>query len=376
MKALHFGAGNIGRGFIGLVLRQAHFEVCFADVNDQIINEIKHRNRYTVEVMSDISTLIEVSGVSALHSVKDTEELFKVCLEVDLITTAVGVNILPVIAKTLLPVLKKRFELKITKPLNIIACENTIGGSDQIKQALWDQLTPEEKEFISETVGFPNSAVDRIVPNQKNEDPLWVKVEPFYEWVIDQSQMKGQLEIESVHFVQDLEAYIERKLFTVNTGHASCAYIAYLKGYHTIREAIADREIENQVRSVLAETGALLVKKHGFNALEHQSYIDKTIERFKNPAIIDEVTRVARSPLRKLSRQDRFIRPLVECLDLDLSAQYLKLMVHAILKYDYDKDDEALQCQAELKTLRLPEFFNKVSGLEPSSKASQYLCDA
>lgn len=374
MKAVHFGAGNIGRGFIGLLLRQSNFDLTFADVSDVLIDELKRRNAYTVEEMSETRNVIEVSGVNALHSVKDSQELFQTLLEVDLVTTAVGPNVLPIIAKTLLPVLKKKFEDKNTKLLNIVACENTIGGSDQIKAALWDQLNDDEKNFVSKYVGFPNSAVDRIVPNQKNDDPLWVKVEPFYEWVIDQSEIKGDLAIKGANFVSNLEAYIERKLFTVNTGHASCAYAAYQKGYQTILEAISDPEIETHVRNVLNETGALMVKKHKFDALDHAAYIDKTIKRFKNPAIIDEVVRVARSPMRKLSRQDRFIRPLVECIDYQLKTDGLVKAIHSVLDFDYLEDTEAVQVQNLKKELSKANFYLQVSGLEKDSEASKLLC--
>ncbi len=374
MKAVHFGAGNIGRGFIGLLLRQSNFDLCFADVSDVLIDELKRRNSYSVEEMSDISNVIEVSGVSALHSLKDSQELFQTLSEANLVTTAVGPNVLPIIAKTLVPVLKKKVETNNTKFLNIVACENTIGGSDQIKNALWDQLTEAEQKFVSTYVGFPNSAVDRIVPNQKNDDVLWVKVEPFYEWVIDQTQIKGDLPIKGAHFVENLEAYIERKLFTVNTGHASCAYAAYAKGYTTILEAISDKDIEEHVKAVLSETGALMVKKHGFDANEHAAYIEKTIKRFKNPAIIDEVVRVGRSPMRKLSRQDRFIRPLVECIENDLKTDALVNAIHSVLSFDYAEDAEAMQLQALKKELNCSEFYEKVSGLESTSKANQLLC--
>ncbi len=375
MKAVHFGAGNIGRGFIGLLLRQSNFELTFADVSDVLIDELKRRNSYSVEEMSDVSKVIEVSGVNALHSAKDSDELFQTLLEADLVTTAVGPNVLPIIARTLLPVLKKKAETNNKHFLNIVACENTIGGSDQIKAALWDQLSTEEQRFISATVGFPNSAVDRIVPNQKNDDVLWVKVEPFYEWVIDETEIKGKLDIQGAHFVSNLEAYIERKLFTVNTGHASCAYAAYQKGYQTILEAISDESIETHVRAVLNETGALMVKKHGFDADEHAAYIDKTVKRFKNPAIVDEVVRVARSPLRKLSRQDRFIRPLVECIENNLSTDALVKAIHSVLDFDYAEDAEAMQVQAYKKELSPSEFYEKVSGLDKDSKASKLLCD-
>ena len=39
-KAIQFGAGNIGRGFIGAVLEQAGYHVVFADVNEQVVERL------------------------------------------------------------------------------------------------------------------------------------------------------------------------------------------------------------------------------------------------------------------------------------------------------------------------------------------------
>lgn len=141
-------------------------------------------------------------------------------------------------------------------------------------------------------------------------------VEPFYEWVVDSSQMiPGYTPIEGVHYVDNLEPYIERKLFTVNTGHCSAAYLGFLRGYETIQQAMADEALTAQVREVLEETGAVLIQKHGFDQAEHSKYIDKILERFRNPALTDEVSRVGRSPLRKLSPNDRLVSPALQAYD-------------------------------------------------------------
>ena len=180
--------------------------------------------------------------------------------------------------------------------LHIIACENAIGGSSQLKEHVYGKLDDETKRKADQLVAFPDAAVDRIVPLQQHEDRLKVVVEPFYEWAVDRSQMfEDYVPVEGIHYVDRLEPYIERKLFTVNTGHCSAAYVGFLKGYETIQDAMKDEAVAGHVRAVLEETGAALIHKHGFNPSEHQAYIDTILERFRNPALTDEVSRVGRS---------------------------------------------------------------------------------
>lgn len=242
MKAVHFGAGNIGRGFIGLILSQAGYQVCFSDVNDSLVELLQERKAYTVRLANESQDTFLVEGVTAING-KHLDDVAEAVSQADLITTAVGVNILKHIAPGIAKGLEKRAEREAA-PLHIIACENAIGGSTQLKEHVYSHLSPEVTEKVSRTVAFPDAAVDRIVPIQHNEDPLEVKVEPFYEWVVDESQMiPGFHRIEGVHYVSRLQSYIERKLFTVNTGHCVAAYLGYIEGFATIQEAMADSSI-------------------------------------------------------------------------------------------------------------------------------------
>lgn len=159
------------------------------------------------------------------------------------------------------------------------------------------------------------------------------------------------------------EAYIERKLFTVNTGHATLAYAAYQKGYTTILDATQDPSILALVQAVLDETGALMVDKHGFDAKEHRQYVEKTINRFKNPAIVDEVVRVARSPLRKLSRHDRFIQPMFEAQAHGLKTTALLEAIENVLAYNSPEDPEAITLQEKIMALGKRQAFSEISGL-------------
>ncbi|WP_248929566.1 mannitol-1-phosphate 5-dehydrogenase [Paenibacillus hamazuiensis] len=362
MKALHFGAGNIGRGFIGLVLSQAGYEVCFSDVNDSLVELLREKRAYTVRLANAAQETFRVSNVTAING-KNPEDVAEAVAQADLVTTAVGVNILKHIAEGIAQGLAKRAQ-RGAAPLHIIACENAIGGSSQLKEHIYGHLSPELREYADRNAAFPDSAVDRIVPIQTNEDPLEVKVEPFYEWVVDESQtIPGFHRIEGVHYVSELEPYIERKLFTVNTGHCFAAYMGYLQGFGTIQEAMANSEIAANVRHTMEETGALLVKKYGFDREEHQQYIDTILDRFANPYLTDHIERIGRSPIRKISRNDRFVRPALQAFELGLPTQYLTMAIAAALLFDVAADPEAMEIQRSLSEDGLGQTITKYTSL-------------
>ncbi|KJD38884.1 mannitol-1-phosphate 5-dehydrogenase [Paenibacillus polymyxa] len=349
MRAVHFGAGNIGRGFIGLILSRAGYEVVFSDVNETLVSELRRRKQYTVELANDTKDTETVTNVTAIDG-RDASAVADAVDHADLVTTAVGVSILRHIAAGIAEGIARRVE-RGAGPLHVIACENAIGGSAQLKEhvfALLDEATRAKAEV---SVYFPNAAVDRIVPIQHHEDPLHVQVEPFYEWVVDRSQMApDHQEIEGILYVQDMEPYIERKLFTVNTGHCVAAYIGYVAGYATIQEAMKDTKVVDSIHGALEETGAVLVKRFGLNQGEHKKYIAKILDRFRNPNLTDEVTRVGRSPLRKLSPNDRLVRPALQAQEYGIPTDHLALGMAAACKFDITEDPEAVELQQVIRS--------------------------
>jgi len=348
MKALHFGAGNIGRGFIGLLLSRSGYEVIFSDVNKALVDALRERGEYTVTLADDQQEKLHVSGVTAIDGT-DLEAVAAAVAEADLVTTAVGVNILKHIAAGIARGIERRIAAG-AGPVHLIACENAIGGSAQLKEHVYGHLDEATRSKADDLCAFPNAAVDRIVPIQHNEDPLAVTVEPFYEWAVDESAMiPGFKRVEGVHYVNDLAPYIERKLFTVNTGHASAAYLGNLKGYETIQQAMADESLVAEVRAVLDETGAVVVRKHGFEPEAHRRYIETILGRFRNPHLTDEIARVGRSPIRKLSPNDRLVSPALQALEQGAEPAALARVMAAALFFDYPDDPESVELQRALK---------------------------
>ena len=366
-KAVHFGAGNIGRGFIGLLLSKAGYRVTFVDVAAPLVEDINALGKYNVQIFGK-EDKIQVENVSAINSEKNLDALLDAIVDADIVTTAIGPNILKFIAPNIAKGLTKRLATNKT-PLNIIACENMVGGSTVLKNFVYENLSAEIKPEVEKLIGFPDAAVDRIVPAQKNDEKLLVKVEEFAEWDIDSTGVVGELpEIAGMTLVDNLGAYIERKLFTVNTGHASIAYLAYQKGYKDISAAMKDEEILNQARGVWAETSQLLIAKYNFNPEVHKKYVETAESRIANPFLTDEVTRVARGPKRKLSPQDRLISPATQLLERGIVPENLAKVAAAALKFDFEGDAEAVEIQNFIKANGIDAAITQFTGAEKDSK--------
>lgn len=363
MKAVHFGAGNIGRGFIGEILYHNQFSITFVDVNQTIINELKTRGSYEIGLADESQERIKIDGVTGLNNQEEPQAVIEQIVEADLVTTAIGPNILPFIAELVADGINEREKRGIVRPLDVIACENMIGGSSFFKSEIEKYVI--NKDYLEQFIGFPDAAVDRIVPEQHHEDPLFVEVEPFSEWVINKEQVKNKaIELEGVLYVENLQPYIERKLFSVNTGHATVAYTGALLGYQTIDEAMKDALVLAQLKSVLSETGELLIRKWGFNREEHNLYIEKIITRFKNPYISDGISRVARTPIRKLGYDERFIRPIREANELGIEVNHLIAMVGMIFNYYDEQDTESHKLSDKLAKENVNQVIKEVTGIK------------
>ncbi|HEY8589408.1 MAG TPA: mannitol-1-phosphate 5-dehydrogenase, partial [Naasia sp.] len=240
-KAVHFGAGNIGRGFVGLILHNAGYEVVFADVNAELIDALAATPEYRVHEVGEHARDWTVSNYRALNSRAAEGDVIAELATADIATTAVGPSILKFIAPVLAEGLRARADG--LPPLQVMACENAIGATDLLRAEI-ELLLGEDDPAMGNAV-FANTAVDRIVPGQDPAAGLDVTVEDFFEWVVDRRPFGGAVpDIPDATFVDDLLPYIERKLFTVNTGHATIAYHGFARGAATLVDALAIPEVD------------------------------------------------------------------------------------------------------------------------------------
>jgi mannitol-1-phosphate 5-dehydrogenase len=363
--AVHFGAGNIGRGFVGLILHRAGYQVVFVDVVDPVIDALKSTPSYLVKEVGLDSAEELVDNYRAINSRSDEPAVIAEIASADIVTTAVGPTVLKYVAPVIAAGLRKRPDG--AAPLVVMACENAINATDVLLGHIRSFVSDAEWPAVAAKAVFANTAVDRIVPAQSPQDGLDVTVETYFEWAIERPPFAGnEPSIPDATWVDDLAPYIERKLFTVNTGHAATAYHGFARGIKKLSDALADDVVRAAVEGVLAETKQLLVAKHEFTAEAQQAYVDKILQRFANPYLPDTVDRVGRQPLRKLSRSERLIGPAAELAERGIRPQHLLATVEAAMSFDVRDDPESVELQHLLKTLTAAEATERITGLKPA----------
>lgn len=372
MKAVHFGAGNIGRGFIGLLLSQSGYDLTFVDISDELVRNLNHYQRYQVFSLGAKKTEETVTGIRAI-CLNDSDALNEAVKDADLITLSIGANHLQSTGKILKDALAERQRKNPEAPLDMIACENALFATDMLKESIEEGADAEFRGYLNEKVGFPNCAVDRIVPNAvvKKKSPVDVAVEEFYEWDIESKKVKANRQIFGAHYVEHLAPYLKRKIFLLNGAHALVSYIGFQKQYRFVHEAIKDPDILSEVHEFHWEASEALHREYGMERDDLEQYSEKIAGRFRNPYLKDELTRVGRDPVRKLSENDRLVSPLKMCEKYDIPTEGISLAIAAGLAYKNQDDPAAVKIQTAIAEKGLESAIQWVTGLAENSESNQ-----
>ncbi|KUI63517.1 Mannitol-1-phosphate 5-dehydrogenase [Cytospora mali] len=375
-KAVHFGAGNIGRGFVACFLHNSGYEVVFADVMDKVVDQLNSDNEYKViEVGAEGTTENTITNYRAINSKTHPNELVDEIATADVVTCSVGPNILKFIAPAIAQGIQKRSA--DLKPLAVIACENMINATSALEEYIKDPKNTPPETLDTHSARYANSAIDRIVPAQDPDAGLSVKLEKFYEWVVERFPFEGEHPaIDGINWVDNLEPFIERKLYTVNTGHATAAYHGYNRKKRTVYDALQDKEIMAEVKKALANTSDLIVTKHETTEEEQAAYVKKIISRIGNPHLEDAVERVGRAPLRKLGRKERFIGPAAALAEMGKDCTGLLDAAEMTLRFqNVEGDEESAELAKKMATMDADGIVSEVCGLQKSEKLYPMMVD-
>jgi len=311
-----FGAGKIGRSFIGQVFSFGGYQVVFADIDQSLVNELNKRKGYNVIVKDEQEKIIPVSNVKAVH-LTDEETLLNELDNVSIAAVSVGQKGLPGVVKILARSLERRQQSQPGSPLDLIIAENMRDSDIFIRKEL-KKLLP--KDFpLKKSIGLIETSIGKMVPiisdEQLTNDSLAVYAEAYNTLILSKKNFLNPIPpIPQLAPKDNIKAWVDRKLFIHNFGHAALAYLSALKNpdYLYTWEALADKELHEEVYETMKESAVILQSVHPdeFTIGQLDVHIQDLLKRFANKSLGDTIYRVGCDLTRKLSPEDRIV-PLI-----------------------------------------------------------------
>lgn len=330
-RAVIFGAGSVGRGFLGELLCGAGWTVTFLDVDDQLVRALASAGSYphiTVGVAGSVRTVI--SSVTAVD-VRDVAAAVEALVAAELAATSVGARALPAVADTLALALSRRIELG-RPPLNVLLAENVHDCAALMRGLLAERLPELPAAVLAASVGLVETSIGRMIPapDPASTEPGSVVAEPYRFLPYDGAAILGeQPEVPGLVFDPSVPFafYGDRKLYVHNLGHCFTANLGVLAGDGLLADSIRRPGIRYLVRAAMLESAVALAGRYGVEPGPLVEHIDDLLHRFGNKALGDTNARVARDPERKLAAGDRLLGSLRSALELGLPSRHLSLAV-------------------------------------------------
>lgn len=367
-NAVMYGAGNIGRGFIGKVFYESGFDVVFVDVVQEVIDKLNQDGQYPVKLVSNESVEeVMVKNASAVSGM-DQSAVVAAILTADIMATAVGVNILPRIVDNIAAGLDARAQAG-KGPLDIIICENLIDADKYLRGLLEETVLPQTREYLDNSVGLVEASIGRMVPvmtdEMRGDNLLRVVVEPFEELPVDKDAFKGEIpKLNNLIPFSPFGFYIRRKLFVHNMGHALCAYYGWQKGYTYVYESVDDEQIANNAKQAMLDVALALSQEYNIPYSELVDNVLDLLRRFANRALKDTNARVGGDPIRKLKNIDRLTGAALYCMQQGTSADGIIPGIAAGYRFDNQDDASAVQVQQYIKDNGIEKAVVKYSGID------------
>jgi mannitol-1-phosphate 5-dehydrogenase len=377
--AVQFGAGNIGRGCMGQLFWEGGFDTIFIDANASLVEQLNTQGSYPLRLLDAYSRStreLTISRFKALHTDHVTA-IADAIVNARVVATAVGVANLDAVAPLLAAGVRRRFEQE-AGPLDVYLCENMLGAAAMLSSRVIGLLDGPAQVWAKGNFGFVGTSIARIVGGagvrSPQDDPLLVVADTHRDIPYDgKATRAGEPGIEGFHPVSNFKAEVERKIFTHNVGHAGLAYLGYLRGHTYIHETFEDDFVRSVFDGALDETTEALLRRYpaDLDRREHTEVRKDVHARFSNPLLRDEITRVARDPIRKLGRDDRIVGAAELCRSQGVAPDHIATICAAALCYDYPDDPHAVRLQTMIRQQGVEETLRQVSGVEPSSDFGQ-----
>jgi mannitol-1-phosphate 5-dehydrogenase len=308
-----FGAGKIGRSFIGQLFSRGGYKVVFVDVNMDLVARLNKERRYKVITKGGRDRRFIVKNVEAI-SFADTNKVADAVAGAGIMAVSVGKNALENVIPVIAAGLERRYRRDPGNMLDIIIAENMINAGDFMRRQLMRYLPSGYP--LNQLVGLVETSIGKMVPlmtsAELEKDPLMIYAEPYNTLILDRKAFRMPVPgIKGLEPKDNIKAWIDRKACIHNLGHATAAYYGFYRHPNRIYmyEVLNDRAVLRFTREVMLQAADVLQVAYpgDFSMAELENHVDDLLSRFRNKALRDTVFRVGHDLTRKLDCSDRFM---------------------------------------------------------------------
>ncbi len=367
-SAVVFGAGSVGRGFLGQLFSESGYEVVFVDLDAPLVEALARRGVYTLRLAGVVKVEDrEIAPVRAVDG-RDGEAVAREVASAALLATAVGARALSPVGASIARGLIQRWESGNDVPLNVIICENLHDAPERLGEHIRAGLPETMSTHMTTRLGLVPAVIARMspvpTPEQRAADPSLIVAEPYKVLPADRDAFAGQIpEIVGMEAVAPFAAYTARKLFIHNASHAILGYLGSRRGFGYGYEALEDNWVRSRVEAALDEAARGLIAEYGFEPVALREHIDYLLVRFSNRALADPVVRLARDPLRKLAPDDRLVGAARLAQKHGIVPEGLAWGIAGALLFESPDDEHATTLQQRITEQGLASTLQAVCGI-------------
>lgn len=374
-KLVLFGAGKIGRSFIAQLFSLSGYETVFVDIDPHLVELINQKKAYDVLVKDTKEERIRVTNVRALHF-GETVSIRHELASASIAAISVGQKGLPAVIPVVAQGLMERFDRNPGLPLDIIIAEN-IRNADVLLKSQLKQLLPEDYP-ANELIGIIESSIGKMVPvmtpGELEKDPLLIFAEAYNELPVDANAFKNPIpDVQGLLPKSNMKAWVDRKSFIHNLGHATAAYVGYRRFPQTrlLWEVLDDTLVYEATRRAMLQSAGVLSSTYAseFTFSQLETHVDDLLKRFRNKALGDTVHRVGCDLYRKLGPNDRLAGAIHLAKKENLPHDHIWEALVAGFSFKATDHDHRLHAaderfHQELKEEGFPAMFKKVTGFD------------
>ncbi len=375
-EVIIFGAGKIGRGFIGQLFHRSGYKLWFADASEELVGLLNQEKKYRVDIAGsdgDDTEYISIEGAFDIHHPETIQEVLN---RVEILVTSVGANHISSVAAMMKELLKKR---NLNQNMNWLICENALHPAARIRETLLEGAEEAFRYFVDHRLGLVETQVLRTgmeAPEHiKQKEPLALRMHDWWSLPLDRDAFVGKIPnvtgfLPRSHFSNELI----RKLYTFNGTNGPISYVGWVNGFRILHEAAL--EFSTFFDMIREESSYGLTREFGIKEEEQKAFMALATKKYTDPALNDPIERNARDLRRKLGRDERLLGPALLCLKHGRKPYAYARAIAAALCYEGSSDPGTLEVIRTIKQEGPEVALGRYCGLNSTDELFRMVMDA